>query len=94
MSQQIIEFWAPWCRPCKQMAPVIERLMDERPDLDIQLINVDERPVDAANHNVGAVPTLIFIENGNEVFRAKGAHTYPALQKIVNDLFAQAGAEQ
>lgn len=70
------DFWAPWCRPCRAIAPVIEEIADEyREQLRVVKINVDENDQTADRYGVLGIPTLILFINGVPVTRSVGART-------------------
>ena len=62
----IVDFWAEWCGPCRMMSPVIEEISDERDDIKICKVNVDEEPDLADRFGVSAIPTVVLIKDGNK----------------------------
>lgn len=70
----LVDFWAPWCGPCQMMAPVLERLAQERAtSLQVGKINTDEEQGLAARFNIRSIPTLILFREGHELARQSGA---------------------
>lgn len=69
----LVDFWAPWCGPCRMLAPVLDEIAAERPEIEIVKVNVDEQQQLAARYNVMSIPTLILFQQGEEVKRLVGA---------------------
>jgi thioredoxin 1 len=69
----LVDFWAPWCGPCRLIAPALEEIANERDDLQIVKLNVDDNQQTAAQYQVLAIPTMILFRNGAEAKRIQGA---------------------
>jgi len=69
----LVDFWAPWCGPCRAVAPVLEELNAERDDLKIVKLNTDENQGTAGKYQVLSIPTMIVFKNGAEAARIIGA---------------------
>jgi thioredoxin 2 len=69
----VVDFWAPWCGPCRTIAPVIESLAASRSDIVFAKVNVDENPRTAALFAIQGIPTLVFLASGREKGRLVGA---------------------
>jgi len=69
----LVDFWAPWCGPCRIVAPHLEELAGEREDLRIVKLNVDDNPQTAAQYNVMSIPMLLLFKNGQPVHQIIGA---------------------
>mgnify|MGYP003542428706 FL=1 len=75
----LLDFWAPWCGPCRMVAPIVEEIADERPDIKVGKINVDEEVELASQFGIMSIPTLVVIEKGKIVNRAMGARPKEAI---------------
>jgi thioredoxin 1 len=78
----VIDCWAPWCGPCRMVAPVIKELAQEmRGKIVFGKLNVDENPATSAKHQIMSIPTLLVFKNGNLVDRLVGAYPKEELKK-------------
>jgi thioredoxin 1 len=79
----LVDFWAPWCGPCRMVAPTLEKLAREQGNLKIAKVNVDENPGLAGKYGTMSIPTMIVINGGREVDRWVGALPENALRSRV-----------
>ena len=69
----LVDFWAPWCGPCRVVAPVLEEIADERDNLRVVKLNIDENQQTAMNYQILAIPTMVLFRDGQEATRIQGA---------------------
>ena len=81
----LIDFWAPWCGPCRMQGPILERLDKEITEKDARIckVNVDEQPALAQKYGVMSIPTLIVIENGEVKNQVAGVTQEPGLKRML-----------
>lgn len=78
------DFWAPWCNPCRMIAPIIDQLAEEFNGLaSVGKINIDDHPDAAAAFGVASIPTMIIFKDGQEVERIVGARPRPQLSEMI-----------
>ena len=83
----LVDLWAPWCGPCRIVAPVVESLSEKYKDrFKFCKLNVDENPKTAAQYNVMSIPTLMFFKDGKAVDTVVGAVPEAALKSKIDEL--------
>ncbi len=78
-----LDFWAPWCGPCKITTPIVDELEKEFKDVEFQKINVDEDPAKSSQFGVMSIPTFVVLKDGKEVGRKIGAMPKAELKKLL-----------
>ena len=79
----VVDFWAPWCGPCNQMAPVVEAFAEDQPDIAVFKVDVDQNPNLSKTYKIQSIPTIILFENGKEKNRLIGSVGKQALLDLV-----------
>ncbi len=69
----LVDFWASWCGPCRMLSPLVDQVAEERSDIVVGKVNVDEQPELAAQFRVMSIPTLLVFQNGQAVKQSVGA---------------------
>ncbi len=82
----LVDYWAPWCGPCRMIAPQLERLATMMPDILIGKLNVDEQPGLSAQAGVQGIPTLVVYQGGSEIGRMVGATSAENMQKQIQKI--------
>jgi thioredoxin 1 len=85
----VVDFWAPWCAPCRMVSPIIEELADEyREQVVVGKMNVDENPETSSQFGVMSIPTVMLFKNGKSVASLVGAQSKGNYKKMIDDAFA------
>ena len=79
----VIDFWATWCGPCKMMAPVVEEVAKDYPDVKVCKVNVDEEPELSNDLKIVSIPTIVVIKNGEIIDSVVGYRPKEDIEKII-----------
>ena len=80
----LVDFWAEWCQPCHMVAPVLDKIVDERHgELKLVKINIDEQPALAQRYGIASIPTMVLFKNGEPAAAAIGAQPKGALEQAL-----------
>ena len=79
----LLDFWADWCGPCRMLAPTVHEIADERTDIKVGKINVDQEPELAQQFGIMSIPTLIVIKEGNPVAQSTGVRPKQAILDMI-----------
>ena len=79
----LLDFWASWCGPCRMLSPVVDEVAEERTDVKVGKVNVDEQPELAGQFGVMSIPTLLVFEQGKLVCQAVGARPKASVLELL-----------
>ena len=87
----LVEFWAQWCGPCHQLAPIVEKIAEERTaTVRVVKINSDENPLVSARYRVLGLPTMLLFDGGEPVLQLTGARPKSAIERELDKVLAPA----
>ncbi len=90
----VVDFWAPWCGPCRMVAPILDKIANEQAGkLVVAKVNTDENAEWAGKYGVQGIPTMLFIANGKVVHKQVGALPEPMLRNVL-DVFLSTVSEK
>ncbi len=81
----LVDFWAPWCGPCKMLGPVIEEVSEEKKDVKVCKVNIDEEPDLAVQYQVMSIPTLILFKDGTATNTSVGVIPKSKIINMINE---------
>ena len=79
----LLDFWAPWCTPCRMVGPILDEIAGERSDIKVAKVNVDEQPELAGQFGVMSIPTLVVVKEGRIVQQAMGARPTAQIRSML-----------
>ena len=80
----LLDFWAPWCGPCRMVVPLVEAIAEERPDVKVGKVNIDEQFELAREFGVMSIPTLVVMKDGKIVRQSTGARPKNQILEMLN----------
>jgi thioredoxin 1 len=81
----VVDFWAPWCGPCRQIAPIIDELAKENADVKVGKLNVDDGQSVAIKYGISNIPTILLFKSGQVVERVQGVTSKSRLQQLIDN---------
>lgn len=83
----VVDFWAPWCMPCRMLSPILEKVAETNRDTTgFYKLNTDENPLISAQFRIMSIPSIVFFKNGQEIRRIIGVQQEGAIQKEIDTL--------
>ena len=79
----LLDFWAPWCGPCRMVVPMVEQIAEERPDIKVGKINIDEQFELANQFGIMSIPTLMVVKDGKEAGKLIGYRPKADIEKLL-----------
>tara|TARA_R110000796_G_scaffold11198_4_gene37362 strand:+ start:7966 stop:8274 length:309 start_codon:yes stop_codon:yes gene_type:complete len=80
----VVDFWAPWCGPCRVLGPVVDEIANENEDITIAKVNVDDNTDLAAKYNIRGIPTILYIKGGKVINRVSGVQPKSTIQTFID----------
>lgn len=85
----LVDYWAAWCKPCKTISPILEKIEKEREDIEIVKINVDDNATMAIEYDIKSIPTLIFFKEGHRIDSLVGAFPENKIVEFIDTCIAK-----
>ena len=82
----VVDFWAPWCGPCRVLGPTIDKVANENKDITVVKVNVDDQQDLAIKYQIRNIPTVLFFKNGEVATKLIGVNTQEKMEEVINDL--------